>query len=105
MISAFLTTYYVYIAMHSFICDKSFLFSRTHEHTCTGYLGSSIARMEEANRREKLSSKISVVDNELSKIISHITTRFNDNITYKVMFPAHSISTPAIQKAQVLSYL
>lgn len=48
-----------------------------------GYHGSSMARMEEASRREKLSSQISAVDEELSKIISHITTCFNDNITYK----------------------
>nr|XP_055046557.1 coiled-coil domain-containing protein 87 isoform X2 [Misgurnus anguillicaudatus] len=48
-----------------------------------GYHGSSIARMEEASRREKLSSQISAVDKELSKTIGHITTRFNDSITYK----------------------
>ncbi|KAA0720945.1 Coiled-coil domain-containing protein 87 [Triplophysa tibetana] len=48
-----------------------------------GYQGSSMARMEEANRRENISSQISAVDKELSKIISNITTRFNDSITYK----------------------
>ncbi|XP_073724899.1 coiled-coil domain-containing protein 87 isoform X4 [Misgurnus anguillicaudatus] len=48
-----------------------------------GYHGSSIARMEEASCREKLSSQISAVDKELSKTIGHITTRFNDSITYK----------------------
>ncbi|XP_016390477.1 coiled-coil domain-containing protein 87-like isoform X1 [Sinocyclocheilus rhinocerous] len=48
-----------------------------------GYNGSSIARMEEASQREKLNSQISVVDQELSKTMGHITTRFNDNISYK----------------------
>lgn len=48
-----------------------------------GYLGSSMARMEEATQREKLNSQISVVDQELSKIIGHIVTRFYDNISYK----------------------
>ncbi|XP_016141384.1 coiled-coil domain-containing protein 87-like [Sinocyclocheilus grahami] len=48
-----------------------------------GYHGSSIARMEEASQREKLNSQISVVDQELSKTMGHITTRFNDNISYK----------------------
>ncbi|XP_073693855.1 coiled-coil domain-containing protein 87-like [Garra rufa] len=48
-----------------------------------GYHGSSIARMEEASQREKLNSQISVVDQELSKAVDHITTRFNDNISYK----------------------
>ncbi|KAL1275725.1 hypothetical protein QQF64_035348 [Cirrhinus molitorella] len=48
-----------------------------------GYHGSSIARMEEASQREKLNSQISVVDQELYKTIDHITTRFNDNISYK----------------------
>lgn len=50
----------------------------------TGYHGSSIARMEEANQREKLNFQIAVVDQELSKTMGHITTRFNDNISYKV---------------------
>lgn len=50
----------------------------------TGYNGSSIARMEEASQREKLNSQISVVDQELSKTMGRITTRFNDNISYKV---------------------
>ncbi|XP_026085076.1 coiled-coil domain-containing protein 87 [Carassius auratus] len=48
-----------------------------------GYNGSSIARMEEASQREKLNSQISVVDQELSKTMGHITTCFNDNISYK----------------------
>ncbi|ROI15405.1 Coiled-coil domain-containing protein 87 [Anabarilius grahami] len=48
-----------------------------------GYHGSSIARMEEASQREKLNFQIAVVDQELSKTMSHITTRFNDNISYK----------------------
>lgn len=43
-----------------------------------------MARMEEATQREKLNSQISVVDQELSKIIGHIVTRFYDNISYKV---------------------
>lgn len=50
----------------------------------TGYHGSSIARLEEASQREKLNSQISVVDQELSKTMGHITTRFSDNISYKV---------------------
>lgn len=50
----------------------------------TGYNGSSIARMEEASQREKLNSQISVIDQELSKTMGQITTRFNDNISYKV---------------------
>ncbi|RXN13915.1 coiled-coil domain-containing 87-like protein [Labeo rohita] len=48
-----------------------------------GYHGSSIARLEEASQREKLNSQISVVDQELSKTMGHITTRFSDNISYK----------------------
>lgn len=48
-----------------------------------GFPGSSMARMEEATQREKLNSQISVVDEELSKIIGQITTRFHDNISYK----------------------
>ncbi|XP_043092323.1 coiled-coil domain-containing protein 87 isoform X2 [Puntigrus tetrazona] len=48
-----------------------------------GYKGSSIARMEEASQREKLNSRISVVDQELSETMGLITTRFNDNISYK----------------------
>lgn len=50
----------------------------------TGYHGSSIARMEEASQREKLNFQIAVVDQELSKNMSLITTRFNDNISYRV---------------------
>ncbi|KAK7149749.1 hypothetical protein R3I94_009151 [Phoxinus phoxinus] len=48
-----------------------------------GYHGSSIARMEEASQRENLNSQISVVDHELSKTMGHITTRFNDSISYE----------------------
>ncbi|XP_048010980.1 coiled-coil domain-containing protein 87 isoform X2 [Megalobrama amblycephala] len=48
-----------------------------------GYHGSSIARMEEASQREKLNFQIAVVDQELSRTMGHITTRFNDNISYK----------------------
>lgn len=48
-----------------------------------GYHGSSIARMEEASQRENLNSQISVVDQELSKTMGHITTRFNDSISYE----------------------
>ncbi|XP_056312352.1 coiled-coil domain-containing protein 87 [Danio aesculapii] len=48
-----------------------------------GYPGSSMARMEEATQREKLTSQISVVDEQLLKIIGQITTRFHDNISYK----------------------
>ncbi|XP_051546470.1 coiled-coil domain-containing protein 87 [Myxocyprinus asiaticus] len=48
-----------------------------------GYHGSSMARMEEASQRGKLNSQISDVDKGLSEIIGHITTHFNDIITYK----------------------
>ncbi len=40
--------------------------------------------MEEASEREELNSQISVVDQELSKNMGRITTRFNDNISYNV---------------------
>ncbi|XP_051544052.1 coiled-coil domain-containing protein 87-like [Myxocyprinus asiaticus] len=39
--------------------------------------------MEEASQREKLKTQISAVNKELSEITGHITTRFNDIITYK----------------------
>lgn len=57
----------------------------------TGYHGSSIARMEEASQRENLNSQISVVDQELSKTMGHITTRFNDSISYEVSASRHVI--------------
>lgn len=74
--------------------NESMLFTLLSLFACTGYQGSSIARMEEASCREDLGSQISVVDIELKKVISHISTCFNDNITYKVRFPARSISLP-----------
>lgn len=47
--------------------------------------------MEEASQRENLNSQISVIDQELSKTMGHITTRFNDSISYEVSASRHII--------------
>ncbi|XP_066525184.1 coiled-coil domain-containing protein 87 isoform X2 [Hoplias malabaricus] len=48
-----------------------------------GYRGTSAARIEEANFREKLESQIAALNNVLSKTIHRISVAFNDTVTYK----------------------
>ncbi|XP_036431232.1 coiled-coil domain-containing protein 87 [Colossoma macropomum] len=54
--------------------------SRFFQH---GYHGTSAARMEEANHRQKLESQIAALEKVLSKTIHHISAAFNDTVTYK----------------------
>ncbi|KAL7857867.1 hypothetical protein AOLI_G00179690 [Acnodon oligacanthus] len=54
--------------------------SRFFKH---GYHGTSAARMKEAHHRQKLESQIAALDKVLSKTIHHVSTAFNDTVTYK----------------------
>ncbi|XP_030629122.1 coiled-coil domain-containing protein 87 [Chanos chanos] len=48
-----------------------------------GYNGTSIARMDESRRREKLNSQIAALNEVLTKRIHYIKETFNDTVTYK----------------------
>ncbi|KAG7456228.1 hypothetical protein MATL_G00249550 [Megalops atlanticus] len=48
-----------------------------------GYRGTSMARMDESRHREKINSRISVLEKELQKIIKEIKHRFHDTVTYR----------------------
>ncbi|XP_064199343.1 coiled-coil domain-containing protein 87 [Anguilla rostrata] len=48
-----------------------------------GYGGSSMARMDESRRREKLNSQISALEKVLHKTIQEIEERFKDTVTYR----------------------
>ncbi|XP_062850716.1 coiled-coil domain-containing protein 87 isoform X2 [Trichomycterus rosablanca] len=48
-----------------------------------GHFGSSMVRMKESRHREKLLSKIAALDGMLTKSIHHISTTYNDTVTFK----------------------
>ncbi|KAJ8262010.1 hypothetical protein GJAV_G00161060 [Gymnothorax javanicus] len=48
-----------------------------------GYGGSSMARMDESKRRERLNSQITGLDKVLHKSLREIKDRFNDTVTYR----------------------
>nr|XP_023672649.1 coiled-coil domain-containing protein 87 [Paramormyrops kingsleyae] len=65
--------------------------SRFFQH---GYRGTSIARMDESRRRQKINRQISALERILSEDIRLIRDRFCDTVTYNVSMSSTIILTP-----------